>query len=183
MSGFDPVFDAQRVFRRLLAATARPGIAESVRLAGIPALDAVLLTLLDQEVGCAVVGGALPESLLAASAARVAPLDEADFLVVRGGDSRGALLKAKRGDLEDPSTGATAIYAVERLWERASLRVRLSGPGVEGQRTLEIAGLAPDELDGIVATRTDYPVGIDVLVVEQAGSLLALPRSTRLERV
>jgi alpha-D-ribose 1-methylphosphonate 5-triphosphate synthase subunit PhnH len=142
------------------------------------------MALLDHEVSFAVAGeGArdAQELLLHLTGSRTAPLSGADFVLVLGGDSWGGLFELKRGTLEDPEDGATAVYAVEEISELAPLVLRLSGPGIPGERTVRIKGLADAEVEAIRRTRAHYPLGVDVYLVSQAGSVLGLPRSTQVE--
>lgn len=80
-----------------------------------------MLTLLDVEVTFCVLepDGAreLEERLLDAAGVCTAPVEEANFALIPGGDSDGLMLDLRRGTLEAPETGATAIYGVKRLAE------------------------------------------------------------------
>ncbi len=124
----------------------------------------------------------LEERLLGTTGARTAPVEEANFALVPGGDSDGAMLDLRRGTLEAPETGATAIYGVKRLDEYGPQTLTLSGPGASGSRTLGVEGLSREELEAIRESRAYYPLGVDAYLVDEAGSLVGLPRSTRIER-
>jgi alpha-D-ribose 1-methylphosphonate 5-triphosphate synthase subunit PhnH len=89
--------------------------------------------------------------------------------------------KLRRGTLEHPERGATAIYAVEELSNVGTVSLKLTGPGVSGSRTLGLEGLAATEAAAIREIRQDYPLGVDVYLVDGAGRVAGLPRSTRLE--
>lgn len=182
---FDPIRDSQRVFRALLRATSRPGEIVALPETGEGAVEAILSTLLDVEVTFRVLGsdGAreLEERLLGATGARIAPIEEANFALIPGGDSDGAMLDLNRGTLEAPETGAMAIYGVKRLAEYGPQTLTLSGPGVSGSRMLGVEGLSAKELEAIRESRAYYPLGVDVYLVDEAGSLVGLPRSTRIE--
>lgn len=185
MRTFDAVHDSQRVFRALLRAISRPGEIVTLPETGDGAVEAVLLTLLDVEVTFCVLGsdGAreLEERLLGATGARTAPVEEANFALIPGGDSNGAMLDLRRGTLEAPEKGATAIYGVKRLAEDGPKPLTLSGPGVSGSRTLDVEGLSAEELEAIRESRAYYPLGVDVYLVDESGRLVGLPRSTRIE--
>lgn len=185
MRTFDAIRDSQRVFRALLRATSRPGEIVALPETGDGAIETVLLTLLDVEVTFCVPGPdrvlELEERLLGATGARIAPVEEANFALIPGGDSDGAMLGLRRGTLEAPEKGATAIYGVERLAEDGPKILTLSGSGVSGSRTLSVEGLSAEELEAIRESRAYYPLGVDVYLVDEAGSLVGLPRSTRIE--
>jgi alpha-D-ribose 1-methylphosphonate 5-triphosphate synthase subunit PhnH len=152
--------DTQRGFRALLSAMSRPGTVHLMP----PGLPLVLATLVDHEV-------------------RLAEVDdpdwaEADFVLVRGGDSYGELATARQGTFLDPSLGATAIYELDAVGE-GPLALSLTGPGVGPRpRTLRLAGMHAGEVDLIRSTRADYPRGVDVVLVDGSGRCAALPRST-----
>lgn len=180
---FDPVFDAQRVFRCLLQATASPGKIFTLLPTGVDAPEAVTLTLLDHEVSFSAVGESaeeLEERISRMTGARVGPAREADFVLISGEDSGDMVLNLKRGALERPETGATVIYAVERL-DSGPLTLRLSGPGVPDKRVLAVEGLSESGAEALRESRSDYPLGVDVYLVDEAGRVAGLPRSTRLE--
>lgn len=182
MRAFDAVFDSQRVFRCVLQATARPG-----KLFTLPPTEAappetLALALLDHEVTFYALGEEAGERLARETGARLSPLPEADFALISGGDSDGAVLGLGRGTLERPETGATAVYAVEQLGA-GPLTLGLSGPGISGERTLGVEGLSLGETEVIRESRADYPLGVDVYLVDRAGRVAGLPRSTRLEVV
>lgn len=183
-SDFDTVFDSQRVFRCLLQAVSQPGKLFTLPPFACGPLEAAARTLLDHEVTFRVVGGDaddIGESLSRFTGARAASVEEAEFALVVGGDSGGEVAELGRGTLEHPERGATAIYAVRELSNSGALSLELSGPGVPGTRTLGMEGLARAEAEAIRETRSDYPLGVDVYLVDNAGRVAGLPRSTRLE--
>ena len=185
MRAFDAVFDAQRVFRCVLQATAAPGRLFTLPPTGTVPWEAVALTLLDHEVAFCVVGAGdagVGDRLATDTGSREVPVREADFAFVLG-RSGGEVLELGRGTLERPEAGATAVYAVDRLSNSGPLALRLSGPGVPGERTLGVEGLPVGEVEGIQEARADYPLGVDVYLVDGAGQVAGLPRSTRLEVV
>ena len=161
---FGPL-DTQRCFRGLLGAMSRPGTVHNVQ----PGLPLVLATLVDHEVRLAEVGD--PD------------WPAADFVLVRGGDSGGEVARARQGTLLDPALGATAIYEVPAVGE-GPLALSLSGPGVgPAPRTLHLTGVPAAEVALWRSTRSSFPLGVDVLLVDRAGRCAALPRSTALSTV
>jgi phosphonate C-P lyase system protein PhnH len=157
--------DTQRAFRSLLAAMAEPGTVQDLE-GGLPL---ALATLVDHEVTLAHVGD--PH------------WPDADFLVVRGGSSRGELGRARQGTLLDPALGATALYELDAVGD-GPLALSLTGPGVGPvARVLQLSGLAAEEVGEFQRTRAGYPRGVDVILLDPAGRCAALPRSVALERV
>lgn len=159
------VLETQRAYRGLLAAMAEPGTVQ--RLGG--GVPLVLATLTDHEV---IVATPSDPSV-----------GTADFLVVTGGSSGGALLRARRGTPLDPADGATAVYAVTALGA-GPMSLSLAGPGVGlVPRVLSVTGLDPAEVALVQQTRADYPCGVDVVLVDDCGQCAALPRSCTVEVV
>jgi len=185
LRSFDPVHDSQRTFRALLQATANPGEVYLLPEIDLAPHERILVALLDHEVSfCAVGKGArrVEERLASGTGARIVPLSEADFALFLGSPGR-ALLELKRGTLEDPEKGATAICTVNNISGRGSLAIRLSGPGVLGTRLVRVGGIAVEELGTIWETRAGYPQGVDLYLVDHGGQVLGLPRSVELEVV
>lgn len=181
---FDPVFDSQRVFRILLQAAAQPGKLFTLPPFACGSLEAAARSLLDHEVTFCAIGERAVEGeerISQLTGARVSPAKEADFALISGGDSAGETLELGRGTLERPEMGATAIYTVEELSNTGTLLLEISGPGIPDVRTLGIEGLTRTEAGAIRETRLDYPLGVDAYLIDGAGRIAGLPRSTRLE--
>jgi alpha-D-ribose 1-methylphosphonate 5-triphosphate synthase subunit PhnH len=154
--------DTQRGFRAMIRAMSEPGTVHPLP----PGLPLVLATLIDHEVRLAEVGDPW--------------WPEAEFVLVRGGDSGGALADARQGTLLDPAAGATAIYEIDAVGE-GPVALTLTGPGVGPRpRTLRLAGVSAAEIALWEETRAGYPCGVDVILIDHAGRCAALPRSTAL---
>jgi alpha-D-ribose 1-methylphosphonate 5-triphosphate synthase subunit PhnH len=190
-TAFDPIRDAQALFRQLLEATARPG--RVLRMVAPPLAVppsrlrpacALLLAALDVEVGVHVLGPGAAEVagyLCLNTGARMAPLEEADFVLVTAGESGGRLFRIKRGSLEAPHEGATVVYAPDTLEAPpgpGTVRLSLSGPGIAGTAPLAVAGISPAEFAGLQAL-ADFPMGVDLWLAAADGTLAVIPRSTR----
>jgi alpha-D-ribose 1-methylphosphonate 5-triphosphate synthase subunit PhnH len=192
----------QQTFRTILQAMSHPGRIyplsraqkEKNRPTAAEGLTMILRTLLDHEVSFRVIGA--DQEDMAASIARrtgcpLAEISAADFLVVFGGASDGAILQAKRGTLAYPDDGATVIYAVESLegaavGETAAAGSTVSsavlrGPGIKDELAVAVSGLNPDELVDIRECTSEFPVGIDCIFVDRANRVMSIPRSTRIE--
>jgi len=175
--GIDPVADTRRTFDGLLSAMSRPGTVHSVPA---PADHAVVATLVDHEVSLATDDDALRDALADQGRLDPAPRQRADVVHTRA-HAAFDVRECKRGSLVEPSEGATVIYRVEALDAAVSdgRSLTLSGPGVDGTRTLSV-GLTETELASIATAQADYPRGVDVIFA--AGErVAALPRSVDLE--
>ncbi len=210
---FMPERDAllhQRVFRILLETIARPGTVRQIPedafskpYGDLWGCILILRGLLDHEVTFSVVSAAGYDGYLAANislltGARIRPLEQADFVLIRGGDSRGAVRRAKRGTIEYPELGATLVYQVREILEEGDgpcakpmgepdevawddfLRVTLRGPGVKGEKCLTVRGWPEEEVQALSEARRGFPLGVDVVLCDVAGKVACIPRSVSL---
>jgi alpha-D-ribose 1-methylphosphonate 5-triphosphate synthase subunit PhnH len=184
----DPQLDAQRVFRQLLQAMARPGqIVPIDRLPEAPkplsgAAAALALTLFDLDTPIW-----LDEALRSAAgdylafhtgAPAMAEVDEAAFVLVADGKHLPDLSKIALGDAEYPERAATIIVQVEGLRIEAGHRLR--GPGILGHVDINVDGLAPGFWTELRRNHKRFPLGFDAMLV--AGDMvLALPRTVVLD--
>jgi alpha-D-ribose 1-methylphosphonate 5-triphosphate synthase subunit PhnH len=190
--GFDPVHDSQAVFRALLDAMARPGtvvpLPARAQDAPIEAWGAaILLTLCDHDTRLAVALEAGSADLLRYIQQRVAtpavPPEEADILLTAASVcTPELLLRLPRGTLGFPDQSALAILLVDALG-LGPLRLGLEGPGCPPGVTLAIQGCPWSLLAARAAAVAGYPCGIDLLFVDAAGQVAALPRSTTVTRL
>ncbi|MDO9707837.1 phosphonate C-P lyase system protein PhnH [Paracraurococcus lichenis] len=184
-AGFaDPVLDAQRCFRAVLEAMARPGRVQ--RVAGLPeapaplgtAAAAVLLTLADADTPVWLDAGSEAEAWLRfhAGCPVVASAAESAFALACG--TPPALRDLAQGTEEEPHRSATLILQVAALEEGEGWR--LTGPGIEREHRLLAEGLPSGFPAQWAANRALFPRGVDVILC--AGDrLAALPRTTALE--
>jgi alpha-D-ribose 1-methylphosphonate 5-triphosphate synthase subunit PhnH len=184
-AGFaEPVLDAQRCFRAVLEAMARPGRVQ--RVAALPeapaplalAAAAVLLTLADADTPVWLDAGAQAEAWLRFHAGcPLAPTPaEAAFLLACGAPP--ALRDLAQGTEEEPHRSATLVIQVAALEEGTGWR--LTGPGIEREHRLRVTGLPAGFPAEWGANHALFPRGVDVILC--AGDrLAALPRTTALE--
>ena len=160
---------AQRAFRSVLDAFARPGTVQSIELApGNPArpaaldaaLEAATRLFVDQAVTFCVADSetdATTAYLTSETHARRAPLRDADFVVVPARadaqTAREAVAEACRGTLTSPEKGATVLMGCARLAEvpedgqvaePAVHVVALRGRGVERENEGAVLGAEVD---------------------------------------
>lgn len=185
----DPVRETQLTFRVLLNAMARPGTIRQLPVAseGAPVnpwLAATLLTLLDHEVGLAVESfsgsDAVELYVRQRTAARPTPAEQADFVVGSWDTLDASLpLRLRQGTLEYPNDSATLLILVPSLDAKSGLRLDLAGPGVPAGYHAWIGGLTAALFEARDEA-AEYPCGIDLLLIDPSGQVLALPRSTAL---
>ena len=190
---------AQRAFRSVLDAFARPGTVQSIELApGNPAaldaaLEAATRLFVDQAVTFCVADSetdATTAYLTSETHARRAPLRDADFVVVPARadaqTAREAVAEACRGTLTSPEKGATVLMGCARLAEvpedgqvaePAVHVVALRGPGVERENRFAVD--RADWLRARDARGDEFPCGIEIVLVDPDCRVVAVPRSSR----
>jgi alpha-D-ribose 1-methylphosphonate 5-triphosphate synthase subunit PhnH len=186
MHSYDNQVQTQKIFRTLLQAMSRPGRVYVMDSRGEEGLLLVLQTLIDHEVTFTVVGDdqeSLKHAIVKATGSRAVTIEEADFAIVPSGDSEGAVLRAKRGSLDYPHSGATMVYLVDDLDDNKSGNpvCLLKGPGVENEISPRINGLNKNELIQLQESNSEYPLGVDSIFLDKAGRILCIPRSTSME--
>lgn len=188
----------QRTFRQVLDAFAYPGVVCSVeatpdcgsRPASLTgSLESVVRLFVDQAVtfGVADVGEvALANYVTSETHSVRVPACDTDFIIVpaRADASliRRAVVEACRGTLASPEKGATILmgctYITQECDNAALHEVEVRGPGVKDVNTFYI-----DRSDWAFA-RTDrkdeFPCGIEIILVDPAGNLVAVPRSSQI---
>jgi len=186
---YDEIFDAQAHYRLLLDSMARPGkinVMPQLELTtprGIHAAGALVgFALLNSDVSFYVDGLAAEDVslyLLVNSSARPAEAEEADYVYLDGTAAAEILYRLKTGTLPYPESSATVIVAVEELGGETGLVLTLSGPGVDGERRLAVAGMDTALLEALVTINAEFPLGIDLVLTDPTGRIACIPRSSR----
>jgi alpha-D-ribose 1-methylphosphonate 5-triphosphate synthase subunit PhnH len=88
-----------------------------------------------------------------------------------------ALTQFSVGTHEYPDRSATIIIQTKAL--RNDQGVRLKGPGIKSENHLSVIGLNLEFWQQLIASRLDFPLGIDVIFVAP-GAIAAIPRSTQI---
>ena len=184
----DQAFDAQRAFRGLLEAMSRPGKIVSVggqdKLppALQPATAAVALCLFDHDTEiCMGDGIAGVEVLDFLKFNCGCPMTKssltADFAIICAESDLPSVTQFKQGSDAFPDRSATLIVQAPDL--ETGPAITLTGPGIEHESVLTVAGIADyfwqerREQNGV------FPRGVDILFTS-GDRIVALPRSTRL---
>jgi len=192
--GFDVIHGCQATFRALLEATSYPGRCLDLSLAVAslatesplpPSAFLIAICLIDVETTFYVEGDRKAERetfLSRLCGAEPARLGDADFVFVPGAKSRLAelVLGARAGDLVDPHKGATIVAAVEALSSPGRLRLR--GPGIDGERDVAIAR-DPEWISARTKKNEEFPLGVDFFFFDAAERVMALPRTTLVSEV
>jgi alpha-D-ribose 1-methylphosphonate 5-triphosphate synthase subunit PhnH len=185
----DPVHDLQAVFRLLMSAMASPGsirdITPYVEKIDIDApiakpMLAIALTLFDAETSfslCQKQNEFAEAAISRITSARPAKTENADFvLAVEGSSGLSRIITtARSGTLIDPHLGATLIIQSDKLCTGGE--IRLTGPGLASEVFID-TGLGNEWLSARAEKNREYPLGIDIIIVDRSGLVTALPRTT-----
>jgi alpha-D-ribose 1-methylphosphonate 5-triphosphate synthase subunit PhnH len=191
----DPVTATQACFRGVLQAMSHPG-----RVVELPSLQdakpprladasaALLLTLLDAETALRLHGALHGEAVLAwlrfhTGTREAKPGDDAPFTAVRAEELNAALWSSLPFGSDDaPQDGGTLIVEVPACTDTALHRLSLRGPGVSGERLIDVAGVPTAFWEHRVALQSQFPRGFDLLLA-RGRDVIAIPRSTQVVMV
>ena len=192
-SGFaDPVPDAQRGFRTIMNALARPGSIQSLD-AGLLALPGrltrelavVALTLADHDAPLwldrELAADPAVTRFLAfhTGAPIVSEPDEAAFALCCDPVLLPRLSAFSVGTAEYPDRSTTVVLALPGLDEGEGFL--LDGPGIQTTQTMARTVLPADLPAQLADNHALYPCGVDLLLVAP-GKITGLPRSTRVQQ-
>jgi alpha-D-ribose 1-methylphosphonate 5-triphosphate synthase subunit PhnH len=184
----DPALASQAVFRTVMEALARPGLARplpsklTVPPPLAPTAAAVALTLLDYETpfwldqGLAAAREVAPWFRFHTGAPLTADCARAAFAFVSDPAAMPAFDAFSPGSLEYPDRSATLVVQVASFGNGEELK--LSGPGIAGTRRFSAQQLPADFRARLIANREMFPRGLDLILVSE-DAVAALPRSIR----
>jgi alpha-D-ribose 1-methylphosphonate 5-triphosphate synthase subunit PhnH len=184
----DPVADAQRIFRRVLDALAHPGrIVTLDAPAELPAgpfgraAIGTALALLDFETAiwldeaASAVG---PHLRFHCNCPLAAARGQAAFALIGDPATLPPLDGFALGSDSYPDRSATLVIEVEALGQEGGLR--LSGPGIQDEVLLGVAGLRTGFWPERAGLAPLFPCGLD-LILTCGDRLAAIPRTTMVE--
>jgi phosphonate C-P lyase system protein PhnH len=193
----DIVHDLQSVYRKLVDSTSRPGLISDLRKEAAlveeeakkgcsASLLLIALTLFDQEVSFKVFSpqaDSVSKTINQLTYAKPTEAKNADFLLIlqdaEEGSLEEAIINAKAGTLKNPHTSAFIIVEVESVTSGEALL--LKGPGIH---TTELVHVDINEnwVESRQEKNKEYPLGIDLIFIDQNHQLLSLPRTTQITR-
>ena len=197
MLKLDIVHDLQSVYRKLVDSTSRPGLISDLRKEAVlveeeakkgcsASILLVALTLFDQEVSFKVFSpraDSVSKTINQLTYAKPTEAKNADFLLILQDAKEGcfeeAIINAKAGTLKNPHTSAFIIVEVESVTSGEALL--LKGPGIH---TTELVHVDINEnwVESRHEKNKEYPLGIDLIFIDQNHQLLSLPRTTQITR-
>lgn len=185
----NPALQAQRVFRHVLEAMARPGrlheLDDDLPIAPAAlheASFAIALALLDFETPIWLDATLSKASVIEALAFHcgspmVERSDAASFGLIGDPKAMPPLSAFNLGPPDYPDRSATLILQLDGF--RGGEELTLSGPGIQGEATVWASGLPDDFQEQWRINQSGYPNGVD-LILTHGRTLACLPRTTRL---
>ncbi|MEE1132035.1 MAG: phosphonate C-P lyase system protein PhnH [Caryophanon sp.] len=178
----ETVHFTQQTFRQIMDCLARPlseqTLQQTAPIDGLYAATAAILhTLVDGEVSVYATCDKAQQHITAWTNAKQATAEQADFIVVRAAEREqvtSCIEQAKIGTLIDPQQSATIII---ELAESETHRYSVSGPGIQTAVQVELP-IAKEWIAVRAQKNREYPLGVDILFVQEDGSIFALPRTT-----
>ncbi|RLB82215.1 MAG: phosphonate C-P lyase system protein PhnH [Deltaproteobacteria bacterium] len=189
------ILSTQKCYRAMLWALCTPGslqkmdFAENDRglVSGLPMPVALMSrTLLDEQVSVAafdIDSDSWLDEIIAATGARKAGIDEADYILASSVPRLVELRSVKQGTLLSPEDGATLIIWLSDVIEGDSGTIEISGPGVEDSATLYVSPAMFSLMKHRTAIQFEYPLGFDLFAIGSDGYLLGLPRTSSVKVV
>lgn len=183
-----PAHDLARAFRPILDAMANPGriLPFAPNLSSPPGLSveaaAVAITLCDFQTPVwlerELRTPAIEHYLRFHAGAPLTQIEtDAAFAFVDALYGVPGLSKFSKGTHEYPDRSTTVVIQTEQL--RCDSGVTLKGPGIQSERRLGIDFLGGEFWQQMIASRSDFPLGIDVIFVGPE-TIAAIPRSTQI---
>jgi alpha-D-ribose 1-methylphosphonate 5-triphosphate synthase subunit PhnH len=177
----------QQIFRATLTAMSSPGEIVRISADGTErASIAVLAALLDNSVTLCDYNGTLDESTRRFLQAQPAECKKANYVLAAASENPAVDFTVALGELAAPEAGATLILEGNRICAspnvaRSSgtvdLCLKISGPGVNGVKTVELSGFRDQWFHRRAEWVADFPLGVDLLLVD-AENLVCIPRSS-----
>lgn len=194
----DIVHDLQSVYRKMVDSTSRPGLISDLRKEAAlvededikgctAALLLMALTLFDHEVTFKVFSAqedTVSKIINQLTYAKPAKIEQADYLLIlqdaEHSSLEEAIIQAKCGTLKNPHTSATIFVEANSVTSGETLL--LKGPGIQTTHSVHL-----DIKENWVKSRQEknkeYPLGVDLMFIDQNHQLLSLPRTTQITRI
>ncbi|MFC3419944.1 phosphonate C-P lyase system protein PhnH [Salinicoccus hispanicus] len=182
------IHETQQHYRKLIDLFSRPGEVGAGRME-MPnftrfsdAVLATVMTLLDNEICFATTAQGDREEFMTLTGAKCTEdYSVADFIVMKESDLTEEMMETiKAGTLASPEKSATLIIEVASIGSGYSYR--LQGPGIKTVN--EVAMSLDPKWMAIRDTRCiEFPIGIDLILIDRDNHMTVIPRTTSVEVV
>lgn len=182
------IHKVQNAYRSILYSMARPGDVCDISKEGED-LDSPLILLsimlLDGEVSFNLVSKEeinLSKTITQLTYSKVKSIEDTDYLFilddVEEQEKIGIIKMCKVGDLVDPQKATTVIVQVEDI--KSGIECILKGPGIKDMKD-RVIPLDKEVLNIRNEKNIEYPLGIDMIIVDKKSKVMCIPRTTVIE--
>lgn len=181
---YSDVERTQPVYRSLLQAISMPAKLTTLPLGEIweEGLYAITETLFDHEVSFCVISDnpeKITNRIFSITKAKLAGPESADYIIINKTTDMELFENIKKGTPAYPDNSATIIYLLPENIEYPC-RVVFEGPGIDGRITVENSLLPEEEWLQIKSANSEFPLGIDIIIITKDNHVLCIPRSTKI---
>ena len=193
-TSFDEVLHSQQNFKIIMDALSRPGEILKLQennftlfpLEFNPNLLTILKTLGDNNVSfhLSVEDKKDWENYIKTNTGmEISSVEAADFVVFCGKKYCEGFNNLKTGEVEFPENSCTAIIIVDKI--RSNILeykfIQMTGPGIKDLNRVCITGFDYKYIEEIREINANFPLGIDVILVDLKGNITCISRTTKLE--
>lgn len=164
-------------FRSCLEALSRPGTMYKLEPLFGSGLLAMASVWLYSEVSYNYEGSLDFEMVAALTGTKRSVASEADYLFSDVVDTK-MLQEAKLGTADSPEKNAILLFQCADLQE--GIQVNLQGPGIDGVFTCNLP-VSLDFIDHFKQKNSEYPLGIDIFLIDDEMRVMGLPRTVNIE--
>ncbi len=189
---FDPIYDRQKLFRKILEAFANPGrilditpFSNGFSGASYPSLLAIAEVLLDAEVSFAVLEeeAALAVEIHSQTGGQVVALEDAQYVFVCASSllTKERIASLRQGDIDYPERSATVLVLLE---EQGLVEITPQGPGIKEEEppfTVQLEEEARRILAVDRSLNIPFPCGCDYVFLRKNEQMYAFPRTTKVK--
>lgn len=179
-----PSAHSQQLFGVYLRSLSEPGALGQLPSYDGPALATAPLVLVDLLAPVAAVGDDAHElvaDIAAATGAKHVELEDARVAVAAAETRPAQMARLHTATNYDPQTACVLVQRVAELsndLQSAGIVLELAGPGIESTAALVVNGVGQEFVEKRNELCADFPRGIDIFFVTDAGVVAGLPRST-----
>lgn len=188
---YDTVMDSQQAYRLLVKAYSFPGDCVDLskqadkftyELACNKAMQTLIHVLLDADTSFhAFNHNELIQQVEQITYCPHKDIDKSAFIIALNDvELMEALFKANKGNLENPHLGATILYQVDSLLGNQEYIIK--GPGINGTKTIYLNN-ALYWLKARANAIADFPLGVDMIIVDNNNQCMVLPRTSQIVEV
>ena len=188
----DKPADSQATFRHILTSMSEPGVISTLTASGDFGNMPASMAAIGQTLADATTSIYLSPSLLVNNdtidnikfyieSSITDKKEKSDFAFINYDDlesSYKSFDNFSQGNHEYPELSATIIVGVDSF--EAGQKIKMTGPGIEVERIMQLGNVSSDFLEYLVNRAPKFPLGLD-FIFTCGNKILCLPKTTKLE--